>query len=388
MKAGIYLDNHSTTPVDPQVMEAMLPFFTQRFGNPASQSHAYGWDAEKAVDQTRQLVAQAIGAIPPEIYFTSGATESINLAIKGAAEMYQSKGRHIVIVATEHNAVLDACASLRPTGFGITVLPVLSDGHIDMDDFAASLKTDTILACVMHANNETGIINDIGLAGTLCRAKNVFLMVDAAQSITKLPVDVDEMGIDLLALTAHKFYGPKGIGALYVRRKNPQVRLVPQIHGGGHERGLRSGTLPTPLVVGLGKAIEVGMERMDSENAQILRLREMLIDRIQNAISGVELNGDRIRRLPGNANLTFLNLDGGALLSGLASLSVSSGAACSSAEAKPSHVLKALGRTDETANASIRFGIGRFNTESDINQAVTLVIENVKRLRKRRLKAT
>ncbi|MFC1481336.1 cysteine desulfurase family protein [Candidatus Neomarinimicrobiota bacterium] len=388
MKAGIYLDNHSTTPVDPQVLEAMLPFFTQRFGNPASQSHAYGWDAGKAVDQARQQVAQAIGATPIEIYFTSGATESINLALKGAAEMYRSKGRHIVIVATEHNAVLDTCAALRPAGFEITVLPVKPDGHIDMEVFGASFRSDTILACVMHANNETGVIHDIGQAGAICRANGVFLMVDAAQSVTKVPVDVDAMKVDLLALSGHKFYGPKGVGALYVRRKGPQIRLVPQIHGGGHERGLRSGTLPTPLIVGLGKAIEMGVDLMESESARILRLRERLIDGIQSGVSGVELNGDRNRRLAGNANLTFLDLDGAALLAGLSSLSVSSGAACSSAEVKPSHVLKAMGRTDELANASIRFGIGRFNSESDIDQAVKLVIENVKRLRKRRLDAT
>jgi cysteine desulfurase len=388
MNASIYLDNHSTTPVDPQVMEAMLPYFTERFGNAASRSHAYGWDADKAVEHARASVAQAISATSHEIYFTSGATESVNLAIKGAAEMYRSNGRHIVLIATEHNAVLDSCAALAAANFVLTIVPVRTDGHINMDEFASALRPDTILACVMHANNENGVIHDIAEAGRICRSNSVFLMVDAAQSFTKLPIDVNTMNIDLLALSAHKIYGPKGIGALYVRRKGPQVRLVPQMHGGGHERGLRSGTLPTPLVVGLGKAVEIGMENMVAENKRILDLRERLIEGIQKGVSGVELNGDPELRLPGNANLTFHDLDGGALLAGLASLSVSSGAACSSAEAKPSHVLKAMGHNDELANASIRFGIGRFNTIGEIDQAVHLVIATVDRLRKRRLEAT
>ncbi len=388
MNAGIYLDNHSTTPVDPQVIEAMLPYFSERFGNPASRSHAYGWDAAKAVEHARELLANAIGATPHEIYFTSGATESINLAIKGAAEMYRSQGRHIVIVATEHNAVLDSCLALEGAGFEISVLPVQSDGHLHMDELRAAFRPDTILACVMHANNETGVIHDIRLAGAVCRSNGVFLMVDAAQSFTKLPIDVNTTCVDLLAVTGHKIYGPKGIGALYVRRKNPQVRLVPQIHGGGHERGLRSGSLPTPLVVGLGKAVEIGMGRMDDEQVRTLALRERLIDGIQTSLSGVELNGDRNLRLPGNANLTFHDLDGSSLLAGLASLSVSSGAACSAADVQPSHVLMAMGRTAELANASIRFGIGRFNTAREIDGAVKLVIETVERLRKRRLAAT
>ncbi|NER82438.1 MAG: aminotransferase class V-fold PLP-dependent enzyme [Leptolyngbya sp. SIO1D8] len=364
----IYLDAHSTTAVDQRVVDIMVPFFTEYFGNPASTTHPYGWEAEVAVKQARQIMAEGIHASPEELVFTSGATEANNLAIKGVAEAYFHQGRHIVTVQTEHNAVLDPCAYLETLGFEVTYLPVQADGLINLNVLERSLRTDTILVSVMAANNEIGVIQPLAEIGQLCRDRGILFHTDAAQAIGKIPLNVQTQSIDLLSITAHKIYGPKGIGALYVRRRKPRVKLAPQLHGGGHERGLRSGTLYTPQIVGMGKALELAWQTQESEQQQIQDLRDHLWQGLAD-IPGIHLNGHPNQRLAGNLNISVEGVEGQALLLGMRDIAaVSSGAACSSASMQPSHVLKALGRAEELAYASLRFGIGRFNTQDEIFQ--------------------
>ncbi|HIK14323.1 MAG TPA: aminotransferase class V-fold PLP-dependent enzyme [Leptolyngbyaceae cyanobacterium M33_DOE_097] len=382
MTRPIYLDNHATTPVDPQVLAAMLPFFTEHFGNPGSITHQYGWEAEAAVKQARETLAKAINATPEEIVFTSGATEANNLAIKGVAEAYFSKGRHIITVATEHNAVLDPCEYLKHLGFEVTLLPVQPDGLLDLEQLAKALQPETVLVSVMAANNEIGVLQPLAAIGQLCRQQGVLFHTDAAQAIAKVPLDVEAMQIDLLSMTAHKVYGPKGIGALYVRRKNPRVQLAAQLHGGGQERGLRSGTLYPPQIVGFAKAVELGLAQLDEEAQRLTALRDRLWHQLQQ-LDGIDLNGHATQRLTGNLNVSVEGVDGQALILGLQPVvALSSGAACSSAKIAPSHVLTALGRSESLAYASLRFGIGRFNTEAEIDQVATSVIETVQTLRR------
>jgi len=363
----IYLDNHATTPVDERVLTAMLPYFREHFGNAASINHFYGWEAEAAVKQSRQVLAETIHASPEEIVFTSGATEANNLAIKGVAEAYFQKGRHIITVQTEHNAVLDPCEYLQSLGFEVTFLPVQSDGLIDLTLLEKAIRPETILVSVMAANNEIGVLQPLAEIGAICRSHEVLFHTDAAQAIGKIPLNVEEMQIDLMSLTAHKIYGPKGIGALYVRRRNPRVKLSPQIHGGGHERGMRSGTLYTPQIVGFAKAVELAISEMDSEAKRLTKLRQDLWTKISQ-IGDVILNGHPTQRLPGNLNISIKNVDGAALLLGLQPImAVSSGSACTSTKTAPSHVLIALGHDPELAFASVRFGIGRFNNQEEID---------------------
>jgi cysteine desulfurase len=377
----IYLDCHATTPTDPLVVEAMLPFFTEHFGNPASLTHVYGWEAEAAVKQARETIARAINATPEEIVFTSGATEANNLAIKGVAEAYFSKGRHLVTVQTEHNAVLDPCGYLESLGFEVTYLPVQPDGLLNLDTVAKALRDDTILVSVMAANNEIGVLQPLTELGALCRDRGILFHSDAAQAIGKLSLDVQSMQIDLLSLTAHKVYGPKGIGALYVRRRNPRVQLAAQIHGGGQERGWRAGTLYPPQIVGFAKAVELALSAMADEATRTAKLRDELWSQIQ-PCGGVHRNGHPTRRLPGNLNVSVEGVDGQALLLGLRTIAaISSGSACSSARTAPSHVLKALGHSDEMAYASLRFGIGRYNTAAEIEQVATGVVNTINTLR-------
>lgn len=377
----IYLDCQATTPVDPRVVEAMLPFFTEHFGNPASLTHAYGWAAEAAVKQTRSLIAEGIHATPEEIVFTSGATEANNLAIKGVAEAYFQKGRHIVTVQTEHNAVLDPCAYLETLGFEVTYLPVQADGLVDLAALARSLRDDTILVSVMAANNEIGVLQPLAEIGHLCRDRGIVFHTDAAQAIGKVPLDVESQNIDLMSMTAHKVYGPKGIGALYVRRRHPRVQLAPQIHGGGHERGLRSGTLATPQIVGFGKALELAWQDQGEEQRTLATLRDRLWQALAD-LPGIRRNGHPTHCLAGNLNISVDGVDGQALLLGLRSVvAVSSGAACSSSKTAPSHVLKALGHSDALAYASLRFGLGRFTTAADIDQVAHRCRETILALR-------
>jgi cysteine desulfurase len=365
----------------PVVVEAMLPFFTEHFGNPASLTHVYGWEAEAAVKQARETIARAINATPEEIVFTSGATEANNLAIKGVAEAYFSKGRHLVTVQTEHNAVLDPCGYLESLGFEVTYLPVQPDGLLNLATVEKALRDDTILLSVMAANNEIGVLQPLAALGALCRDRGILFHSDAAQAIGKIPLDVQSMQIDLLSLTAHKVYGPKGIGALYVRRRNPRVQLAAQLHGGGQERGLRSGTLYPPQIVGFAKAVELGLESMATTATQVAQIRDDLWSRLQ-PCSGVHLNGHPTRRLPGNLNISVEGVDGQALLLGLRTIvALSSGSACSSARTAPSHVLKALGRSDELAYASLRFGMGRYHTAADIERVATGVVNTINTLR-------
>ena len=381
MNRPIYLDCHATTPVDPQVLEAMLPYFTERFGNPASAQHAYGWEAEAAIEKARESLAGAIAATPEEIIFTSGATEANNLAVKGVAEAYFSQGRHIVTVRTEHRAVLDPCRYLESLGFEVTYLPVDGDGFIDLEMLKKTLREDTVLVSVMAANNEMGVLQPIAEIGKICRQKCVLFHTDGAQALGKIPLHVEEQHIDLLSLTAHKVYGPKGIGALYVRRRNPRANLAPQLHGGGHERGLRSGTLYPPQIVGFARAVEIAIAQMDAEAARLAKLRDRLWQKISQ-VDGVLLNGHPTQRLPGNLNVSVRGVDGAALLKGLQPIAaVSSGSACSSAKAEPSHVLRALGREEALAAASIRFGIGRFNTEAEIERVGDRAIATIHSLR-------
>jgi cysteine desulfurase len=377
----IYLDYQATTPVDPRVLEAMMPFFTEHFGNPASLTHAYGWEAEAAIKQARETVAAAINASPEEIVFTSGATEANNLAIKGVAEAYFSQGRHIITVQTEHSAVLDPCRYLESLGFEVTYLPVQPDGLLNLGALEKAFQENTILVSVMAANNEIGVLQPLAEIGAWCRDLGVLFHSDAAQAIGKIPLDVQAMQIDLLSLTAHKIYGPKGIGALYVRRRNPRVTLAPQLHGGGHERGLRSGTLYPPQIVGLAKAIKLGLAEMSTEALRLTQLRDALWAKLQ-PCQDIYFNGHPTQRLPGNLNVSIAGVDGQALLLGLRSrVALSSGAACSSASTKPSHVLKALGHSDQLAYASLRFGLGRFTTAEEIQQVASGVVDTVKSLR-------
>ncbi|MFB2736880.1 cysteine desulfurase family protein [Umezakia ovalisporum] len=376
----IYLDCHATTPVDERVLAAMIPYFTEHFGNPSSVSHIYGWEAEAAVKQAREILAAAINATPEEIVFTSGATEANNLAIKGVAEAYFQKGQHIITVATEHSAVLDPCNYLKSLGFDITVLPVQPDGIIDLHQLETALRPETILVSVMAANNEIGVLQPLAAIGEICRAKNVIFHSDAAQAIGKIPINVQDMNIDLMSLTAHKVYGPKGIGALYVRRRNPRVQLAAQHHGGGHERGMRSGTLYTPQIVGFAKAVEIALATQDTENQRLTELRQRLWKQLSR-LSGVYLNGHPTQRLAGNLNISVPGVDGAALLLGLQPvMAISSGSACSSKSTAPSHVLRALGRSEKLAYASVRFGIGRFNTAEQIDTVAQQVISTVENL--------
>ncbi len=381
LKRPIYLDCNATTPLDERVLKTMLPYFTEHFGNPASTTHQYGWEAEAAVKKAREILAVAINATPEEIIFTSGATEANNLAIKGIAEAYFNKGKHIITVATEHNAVLDPCVYLQNLGFEVTYLSVNPDGIIDLTSLQTALRDDTILVSVMAANNEIGVLQPLAKIGEICKENSIIFHTDAAQAIGKIPLDVQEMNIDLMSLTAHKIYGPKGIGAIYVRRRDPRVKLAPQIHGGGHERGMRSGTLCTPQIVGFGKAVEVGLAEMESEAKRLTSLRQRLWEKLQ-ILENIFLNGHPTQRLPGNLNISVEGVDGQALLLGLQSvMAVSSGSACTSAKVAPSHVLQALGRAEKLAYASVRFGIGRFNTVEEIDIVAEQAIATIKSLR-------
>ncbi|QIR38598.1 aminotransferase class V-fold PLP-dependent enzyme [Tolypothrix sp. PCC 7910] len=378
----IYLDCHATTPVDERVLAAMLPYFTEKFGNPASISHVYGWEAEAAVKQTREILAAAINASPEEIVITSGATEANNLAIKGIAEAYFQKGQHIITVATEHKAVLDPCNYLKTLGFDITVLPVQKDGLIDLNELEKAIRPETILVSVMAANNEIGVLQPLSAIGEICRDRNIIFHTDAAQAIGKIPLDVQAQKIDLMSLTAHKVYGPKGIGALYVKRRNPRVQVAPQQHGGGHERGMRSGTLYTPQIVGFGKAVEIALTEEAAENQRITALRLKLWEQLSQ-IPGVHLNGHSTQRLAGNLSISVEGVDGAALSLGLQPvMAVSSGSACNSASTAPSHVLTALGHPSQLAYASVRFGIGRFNTPEEIDIIAKHAITTIQSLRK------
>jgi cysteine desulfurase len=384
MKRPIYLDCHATTPVDERVLAAMLPYFSESFGNPASINHSYGWEAEAAVKQAREMIASAINCSPEEIVFTSGATEANNLAIEGVAESYYHKGQHLITCVTEHRAVLDPCRYLEGMGFEVTYLPVRADGSIDLEILDQNIRPDTILVSIMAANNEIGTLHPLAEIGKICRRREVLFHTDGAQAIGKIPLDVAAMSIDLMALTAHKVYGPKGIGALYVRRRQPRVKVAAQIHGGGQERGMRSGTLPTPQIIGFAKAIDLALGDLAAESSRLLELRERLRGQLE-SLEGVYLNGSLDQRLPGNLNLSFAGVDGAALLLGLqATVALSSGSACSSTTIAPSHVLKALGHDDKLASASLRFGIGRFNTAAEIDLVAQQVITTVRALRKAR----
>jgi len=375
----IYLDYAATTPVDPRVVHAMVPFLYEQFGNPASRSHAYGWAAEEAVEIAREHVAALIGADPREVVWTSGATESNNLAIKGAAQFYSAKGKHLITVKTEHKAVLDTMRELERQGFDVTYLDVRCDGLLDIDVLAAAIRPDTILVSVMHVNNEIGVIQDIAAIGRLCRSKGVLFHVDAAQASGKVAIDLAELQVDLMSLSAHKTYGPKGIGALFVRRK-PRVRIEAQTHGGGHERGMRSGTLPTHQIVGMGEAYRLARACMTDEAERIGKLRDRLLAGAQQ-IPEVLVNGHPTQRVPHNLNLSFTFVEGESLLMGMKGIAVSSGSACTSASLEPSYVLRALGLSDEVAHSSIRFSIGRFTTEAEVDAALARVTATVQRLR-------
>ncbi|HDO1358038.1 IscS subfamily cysteine desulfurase [Aeromonas veronii] len=381
MKLPIYLDYSATCPVDPRVAEKMMQCLTMDglFGNPASRSHRFGWQAEEAVDLARNQVADLIGADPREIVFTSGATESNNLAIKGVAHFYASKGKHIITSKTEHKAVLDTCRQLEREGFEVTYLEPMPNGLFTIEMIENAMRDDTILVSIMHVNNEIGVVQNIAAIGDLCRSRKILLHVDAVQSVGKIPVDVEALKVDLLSVSAHKVYGPKGIGALFVRRK-PRVRLEAQMHGGGHERGMRSGTLPTHQIVGMGEAFRIAKEEMVSEGERILALRQRLWNGIKD-IEAVYINGDLEQRVPGNLNVSFAYVEGESLIMALKDLAVSSGSACTSASLEPSYVLRALGLNDELAHSSIRFSMGRFTTEEEIDYAVKLIRDSIGRLR-------
>jgi cysteine desulfurase len=375
------MDNHSTTPMDPKVLEAMLPYFVEKFGNAASRNHVFGWEAEEATEKARQQLAALIHSDPKEIVFTSGATESDNLALKGVAEMYREKGNHIITCMTEHRAILDTAKRLEKMGFSVTYLPVGKDGLVNPDDVKGAITDKTILISIMLANNEIGIIQPAAEIGKIAKSRGVLFHSDATQGVGKIPVDVEAMGIDLMSFTAHKMYGPKGIGALYVRKRNPRVRLAPIIDGGGHERGMRSGTLPVPLVVGFGKACEIAQEVMPAEAVRLSHLRDRLQETIYKNLDEVYLNGHPTQRLPHNLNVSFAYVEGESLLMGLKEIALSSGSACTSATLEPSYVLRALGVGSELAHSSIRFGLGRFNTEEEVDYVAGRVVEVVKKLR-------
>ncbi|HEV3238431.1 MAG TPA: IscS subfamily cysteine desulfurase [Gemmataceae bacterium] len=381
VKVPIYLDNHATTRVDPRVVEAMLPFFTETYGNAGSRNHVFGWKAAEAVDQAREQVAHLIGASPKEIVFTSGATESNNLALKGTAGISRHKGKHIVTSKIEHKAVIDPCKRLERDGIQVTFLDVDHDGIVSVEHVGAAIKPETILVSIMSANNEIGTLQPIREVGKLCKERGVLFHCDAAQAVGKIPIDVEDLGVDLLSLSGHKIYGPKGVGALYVRRRNPVVRLDPQIDGGGQERGLRSGTLAVSSIVALGKACELCQAEMEKEANRLLVLRNRLQAGIMSQLDQVYLNGHPTKRLPGNLNLSFAYVEGEALMVGMKNVAVSSGSACTSANLEPSYVLKALGVNDELARSSIRFGLGRFNTEEEVDYAIEEVVKAVTHLR-------
>ncbi|OFW04409.1 MAG: IscS subfamily cysteine desulfurase [Acidobacteria bacterium RIFCSPLOWO2_02_FULL_68_18] len=381
MKLPIYMDHHATTPVDPRVLDAMLPFFTQEFGNPASRNHAFGWAAEKAVEQARQQVADLIGATPKEIVFTSCATEANNLALKGAAAMYGEKGNHIVTCVTEHKAVLDPCRQLEEQTFRVTYLPVQKDGRIDLRELRAALTDKTILISIMTANNEIGVLQPVAEIGAVAKEKGVIFHTDAVQAAGKVPFDVNQVQADLVSMSGHKIYGPKGIGALFVRRRNPRVLLAEQISGGGHERGIRSGTLNVPGIVGLGKAAELCRTEMAGEAARLARLRDRLNEKLHQSLDGIYVNGSLEHRLPHSLNVSFAYVEGESLLMGINDVAVSSGSACTSASLEPSYVLKALGTGDDLAHSSIRFGLGRWTTEEEVDYVADKVAAVVRRLR-------
>ncbi len=378
----IYLDNNATNRTDPRVVEKMLPYFTEIYGNAASRNHEFGWKAEEAVDEARSQIGSLIGASPKEIIFTSGSTESNNLAIKGVAHMYQKKGNHIITCMTEHKAVLDPCKRLEREGFEVTYLPVDKYGQVSVEQVAAAMTDKTILVSLMFANNEIGTIHPIPGLGKLCKERGVIFHTDATQAVGKIPVDVESMGIDLLSLSGHKMYGPKGVGALYVRRKDPRVRLDPMMDGGGHERGMRSGTLAVPLIVGLGEACAICHREMEKDTIHTRTLRDRLHQGITSQLVDVELNGHPTERLPGTVNLSFAYVEGEALMMGIKDIACSSGSACTSASLEPSYVLRALGVGDELAHSSLRFGVGRFNNQEEIDYTIEKVVEAVNHLRK------
>lgn len=377
----IYMDHHATTPVDPRVLEAMLPYLQGRFGNAASRSHAFGWEADAAVDRARAQVAALMNADPREIIFTSGATESDNLALKGVAEMYREKGNHIITSVVEHKAILDTAKRLQQWGFEVTYLPVDDMGLVRPEDVAAAINERTILCSIMLANNEIGTVNPIAEIGRICREHGVLFHTDAVQGFGRIPFDVQTMHVDLASVTAHKIYGPKGCGALFVRRRSPRVRLAAQMDGGGHERGMRSGTLNVPGIVGFGAACEIAGQEMEAEAERLGGMRDRMYREISSALEGVHLNGHPTRRLPGNLNLSFAWVEGESLLMGMKDIALSSGSACTSASLEPSYVLKALGVGDELAHSSIRYGLGRFNTDEEVDFVIRATIETVTRLR-------
>jgi cysteine desulfurase len=378
----VYMDNHATTPMDPRVLEAVLPYFTEKFGNAASRNHQFGWDAEAAVDRAREQIARLINAKAKEIIFTSGATESDNLAVKGVVEFYKDKGSHVITAVTEHKAILDTCKALERAGKAqVTYLPVDTYGLVDPDDVRQAITDKTILISLMYANNEIGSIHPLREIGKLAKEKGIVFHSDATQGVGKIPTDVEAMGIDLMSLSAHKIYGPKGCGALYVRSKGPRVRLTPQMDGGGHERGMRSGTLNVPGIVGLGKACELCGAEMETEAGRTIELRERLRTGIFDQLDEVYLNGHPTSRLPGNLNVSFAFVEGESLLMGLKDIAVSSGSACTSATLEPSYVLKALGVGEDLAHTSIRFGLGRFNTAEEVDYVIERVVHEVRRLR-------
>jgi cysteine desulfurase len=381
MKLPIYMDNHATTQVDPRVLEAMLPTFSEDYGNAASRNHQFGWKASELVDKARAQIAAIINADPKEIIFTSGATESDNMALKGIAHMYRERGDHIITCATEHKAVLDSCKALQREGFQVTYLPVDRDGLVDPDQVESAITNQTTLISIMPANNEIGVIHPIAEIGRVAKKHGVFFHSDAVQAVGKIPIDVQDLGVDLLSVSAHKVYGPKGVGCLYVRRKDPRVRLTPIIDGGGHERGMRSGTLNVSGIVGLGKCLEIADQEMEQESARLRRLRDRLHEGITSQLDEVFLNGHPTQRLPNNLNLSFAYVEGESLLMSLNDVAVSSGSACTSATLEPSYVLKALDVPDELAHTSIRFGLGRFNTDEEVEYVIERVVEAVKRLR-------
>jgi len=381
VKLPIYMDNHATTPMDPRVLEAMLPYFTEKFGNAASRNHSFGWAGEEAVETARQQIASLINATAKEIIFTSGATESDNLMIKGVAGMYREKGNHIITQAIEHKAVLDTCKRLEKDGFEVTYLPVQKDGRVNPEDVRKAIKPTTILITIMYANNEIGIINPMAEIGKIAKEHGIVFAVDGVQAVGKVPVDVQKDNIDLLSITGHKIYGPKGVGALYVRRRNPRVQLAAVLDGGGHERGMRSGTLNVPGIVGLGKAVEICQQEMAQESARMLALRERLRTGLEAKLDETFINGSMEHRLPNNLNMSFAYVEGESLLMGINDIAVSSGSACTSATLEPSYVLKALGVGEDLAHTSIRFGLGRFNTPEEVDYVIDKMTQVVTKLR-------
>jgi cysteine desulfurase len=381
VKLPIYMDNHATTQLDPRVLEAMMPYLTTIFGNAASRNHSFGWEAEQGVDKAREQIAKLINAASKEIIFTSGATESNNLAIKGIAEMYKEKGNHIITQVTEHKATLDTCKRLEKYGYRVTYLPVQADGLVDIEDLKRAMDDKTILVSIMFANNEIGVIQPVAEIGKLCHEKGVLFHCDAVQAVGKVPVDVQAMNIDVLSLSGHKIYGPKGVGALYVRRRNPRVQISSQIDGGGHERGMRSGTLNVPGIVGLGAACEIAGQELEAESKRLKELRDHLRARLEEKLDYVHVNGNMEHHLPGSLNMSFVYVEGESLLMGINEIAVSSGSACTSATLEPSYVLKALGLGDDVAHSSIRFGLGRFNTKAEVDYVADKMIDVILKLR-------